>query len=67
MKRTKRPPARLGRYAMQWSDELQIEQIVWPDPPQKAPELEAARDLYKPLEQLLADVHREEPNKRWRH
>jgi hypothetical protein len=64
MKKTKPPPSRLGSYELKFSEELQIEQIKWPDPSMKSPELEAARDLHKPLEQLLADVHREEPNKR---
>ena len=64
MKRTKHPPARLGHYEMVFSDELQIDQIVWPKLLEPDPELEAARDLHKPLEQLLADVHRENNTKR---
>ena len=64
MKKVKPPPARLGSFEIVPSAELQVEQIVWPDPATKAPELEAARDLWKLPEQLLADVHREEPNKR---
>ena len=64
MKRANRPPQILGSYEIVPSQELQIEQIKWPDPSEKSPELEAARDLWKLPEQLLADVHREEGNKR---
>jgi hypothetical protein len=70
MKRTKAPPSRLGPHKMVYSEDLEIDQIVWTDTEEPKPEpypgseREAARDLYKPAEQLLVDVHRENNMKR---
>src|ERR1700731_179718 len=70
MKRTKPPPSRLGPYKMVYSEDLEIDQIVWTDTEEPKPGAypgagrEAARDLHKPSEQLLADVHRENNTKR---
>jgi hypothetical protein len=37
------PPAALGPFKRVFSEELGVEQLVWPNPDEKAPELEAAK------------------------